>query len=210
MFCLHNIIRNNILVAVAGSFLLTACSESVSQDPPIIVQAEDLERHGVIFTSEAGLNVGAYVPLHVKIKSGSKETDLEEVLEAGSIILFFTRSVEWCGFCQGQLKNVNSIASDIEQRGYQILALGYDEPAIQQEFTKSQKLRFKMLSDESSNLIDAFELRYPQYTQGRAVGVPYATVMLIDQDGRIQAKTQSGVHSIRPTNEELLSLIDSI
>lgn len=193
-----------------GVMLLVSCSESTPEDLPVTVDAAELEQNNVVFTSDAGLSIGQKVPLHVKVLLNGKETDLAEVLETGPIILFFTRSVEWCGFCQAQLKGINKIQSDITERGYQIVALSYDQPEKQRKFIEAQKIGFKMLSDQSSELIDAFKLRDPQYTEGRAEGVPVATVVIIGKDGRIKSKTISGVHSIRPTNTEVLALIDSI
>ena len=67
-----------------------------------------------------------------------------------------------------------------------------------------------MLSDPSSAVIDAFGLRDPQYTEGRAVGVPYASVYLIDKTGTILAKTVSGDYKKRPSNDQILALVDSI
>jgi len=71
-------------------------------------------------------------------------------------------------------------------------------------------LQYAMLSDQPSAVIDSFELRDPQYTEGRAAGVPYASVFLIDKSGKIIAKTVSGDYKKRPTNEQILALVDSI
>ena len=71
-------------------------------------------------------------------------------------------------------------------------------------------LRYEMLSDQPSAVIDAFGLRDPQYTEGRAIGVPYASVFVVDKDGTIIAKAVSGDYKKRPTNEQILTLVDSI
>ena len=71
-------------------------------------------------------------------------------------------------------------------------------------------LQYDMLSDEQSAVIDAFGLRDPQYTEGRAVGVPYASVFVVDENGTIIARSVSGDYKKRPSNEQILALVDSI
>ncbi len=201
--------RTKILPLLIGLACVASCSANDTDNQASAVNAADLEQNNVVFTSDAGLDVGAKVPLNITVKRNEVETTLGEILKDGPIILFFTRSVEWCGFCQVQLKNVNQIKDDIAKRGYRIWALSSDKPAVQQKFIDDQKIGFALLSDASSTLIDGFGLRDPQFTEGRAEGVPIATVMLIDTDGRIESKTVSGVHDIRPTNTEILEFIDS-
>ncbi len=193
-----------------GAILLLSCSESQADKQTRNIAPDELEQSAAIFTYDSGLSIGTRVPLRVVVTSDTRETNLEEVLEDGPIVLFFTRSVEWCGFCQAQLKAVEHIIPELEKRGYQAIAVSYDTSVIQQQFLENQKLSIKMLSDEPSALIDAFELRDPQFSEGRAAGVPYATIMVIGKNGRIKNKTVSGNHAVRPRNDQILDLVNSI
>ncbi|NCN83893.1 MAG: peroxiredoxin family protein [Sphingomonadales bacterium] len=159
---------------------------------------------------DAGLAVGEQVPVEASLLTTEGETNLGQILQKGPVLVVFTRSVEWCPYCQTQLKSINAIVGDLKDRGYKLYGLSYDSPDQQDRFSKNQMLQYDMLSDQSSTVIDAFGLRDPHYTKGRAVGVPYASVFLIDRSGKIIAKSVSGDYKKRPTNEQILALVDSI
>ncbi len=203
-------------MASVAAIALSACSEPATvgnqettgqtedKAPTAVSPISDAE------TIDAGLAVGDQVPLATSLLSKAGKTNLAKILENGPALVVFTRSVEWCPYCQTQLKSINSIVGDLKDRGYNLYGLTYDSPDQQDRFSKNQMLQYDMLSDQPSALIDGFGLRDPQYTEGRAVGVPYASVFLIDQSGRITAKTVSGDYRKRPTNDQILALVDSI
>lgn len=200
-------------IAVAG---LSACSEPVPE-PVSEVTGETENKPEIIVAPittadsiDAGLGVGEQVPVATGLVSKDGETSLGTILGNGPALVVFTRSVEWCPYCQTQLKSINSIVDDLKDRGYNLYGLTYDSPDQQDRFSKNQMLRYDMLSDQKSGLIDEFGLRDPQYTEGRAAGVPYASVFVIDQNGKILAKSVSGDFKKRPTNEQILALVDSI
>ncbi len=203
------------LFALVPALTIAACSETENlpdngaetaeaSEPAMANEVEALE------TIDAGLSVGASAPLDAKFNTGEGETTLASILEDGPAVLVFTRSVEWCPFCQTQLKGINAVVGDLSERGFKLYGVSYDSVESQDRFSKNQMLEYQMLSDESSAVIDAFGLRDPQYTEGKAVGVPYASVVVIDKDGKITAKSVSGDYKKRPTNEQLLAIIDSI
>ncbi|MGB5724926.1 MAG: peroxiredoxin family protein [Parasphingorhabdus sp.] len=200
-------------VALAG---LSACSEpspdaasevtGQAQSRPEVVIAPITEAESI----DAGLAVGDQVPLTTSLLTDEGETSLGAILENGPALIVFTRSVEWCPYCQTQLKSINAIVDDLKDRGFNLYGLSYDSPGHQDRFSKNQMLQYDMLSDQPSAAIDGFGLRDPQYTEGRAVGVPYASVFVIAKNGRIIAKSVSGDYKKRPTNEQILALVDSI
>ncbi len=203
------------LCALAPALAIASCSESESpanqgtdasevQSP---IASEDVTE---IETIDAGLAVGEAAPLQAKFATGDGDQTLATILENGPAILVFTRSVEWCPFCQTQLKGINAIVGDLAERGYKLYGVSYDAVESQDRFSKNQMLDYAMLSDERSAAIDAFGLRDPQYTEGKAVGVPYASVVVIDKDGKITAKSVSGDFKKRPTNEQVLAIVDAI
>lgn len=158
---------------------------------------------------DAGLAVGDQAPLDAALLTKDGESTLGRILQNGPAVIVFTRSVEWCPYCQSQLKSINAIAGDLKERGFNLYGLSYDSPDQQDRFSKNQMLEYEMLSDQPSAVIDAFGLRDPQYTEGRAAGVPYASLFLIDKDGRILAKSVSGDYQQRPTNAQILALAQS-
>lgn len=203
------------LFALAPALIFAACSETASppaDDNAISEAAEPVATEEVaeIPTIDAGLAVGAMAPLTANFQTDEGDKTLATILEDGPAVLIFTRSVEWCPFCQTQLKGVNAVVSDLKERGYNLYGVSYDSVESQDRFSKNQMLEYTMLSDGDSAAIDAFDIRDPQYTEGKAVGVPYASVIVIGKDGKIIAKSISGDFKKRPTNDQLLAIVDAI
>jgi len=209
----HIMKRTVLLLSGLALAALPACSEPASDagtdqttSKPKTMVAPITEAESI----DSGLAVGDQVPLDASLLANGRETTLGEILEKGPALIVFTRSVEWCPYCQTQLKSINAIVGDLKERGYSLYGLSYDSPDKQDRFSKNQMLQYDMLSDQPSAVIDAFGLRDPQYTDGRAVGVPYASVFVIDKNGKIIAKSVSGDYKKRPTNDQILALVDSI
>ncbi len=208
--------RAALLLSSVAVVALSACSEPASETGSEGIEEVESKPETVVApiteaeSIDAGLAIGAQVPLTASLLTNGGETTLAQILENGPALFVFTRSVEWCPFCQTQLKSINAIVGDLKDRGYTLYGLSYDSPDMQDRFSKNQMLQYDMLSDQQSAVIDAFGLRDPQYTEGRAAGVAYASVFLIDKTGKITAKSVSGDYKKRPTNEQILALVDSI
>ncbi len=215
------------LSTAASATLLAACSGNSSSetaaesDPTEVAATSEREAEKTIpavtvkeldadSTIDVGLEVGAQAPLGLSFKTTDAEVTLDEIVKEKPVVIVFTRSLEWCPFCQTQFKGLNGIVGDLEERGYGLYGVSYDSPDKQDRFAANQVLEYQLLSDEPSAAIDAFGVRDPQYTEGRAVGVPYASVFVLNQQGTVTAKLVSGDYKKRPTNEQLLSFIDSI
>jgi len=208
--------RTALLLSLATSLLTAACSETGPTQAPDSVESAKAKAPPVVKSMletasiDAGLAVGAQAPLAVKFKTKDGETSLGKILDDGPAVLVFTRSVEWCPYCQTQFKAISAITAGLDKRGYNLFGISYDSPEHQDRFSMNQMLTYRMLSDEPSAVIDAFGLRDPQYTEGRAVGVPYASVIVVNKEGQVTARIVSSDFKMRPTNEQILALVDSI
>ncbi len=207
---------NKLSLAIVSTLALAACgtpeeeaaAEEATAASPL--KQVDVKPIDAADTIDAGLLVGAKAPDNAVFATSDGEQKLKNILQDGAAILVFTRSVEWCPFCQTQLKALNGIVPDLKERGYDIYGVSYDSPDAQDRFSMNQMLEYQMLSDENSSVIDAFKVRDPQYTEGRAMGVPYASIFVIAEDGTIKGKSISGDFKKRPTNAQLLLLLDGI
>ena len=204
-----------LALSLSPALIVSACDEpatesadkAMAEGPKKEVTVASMDPSASI---DVGLAIGSEIPADVLIKTNDKEQTLGSALGNKPAVLIFTRSVEWCPFCQTQLKSVNGIVGKLKDRGYRVFGVSYDKPDQQDRFVKNQSLDYQMLSDETSTAIDAFGLRDPQYTEGRAMGVPYASVIVVDKDGKIVGKSVSGDFKKRPTNEQILALVDGI
>lgn len=202
------------LFAIASTFVLASCSDNTNRsdtgETSETEQASTAPEANTVPAIDAGLAIGEMAPLQTKFATGDGNITLANVLKGGPAVLIFTRSVEWCPYCQTQLKGINAIVKNLEQRGYNLYGISYDSVESQNRFLTNQMLDYNMLSDEGSAAIDAFGLRDPQYTEGEAEGVPYASIIVLDKNGKITAKSVSGDYKKRPTNDQILAIVDSI
>jgi peroxiredoxin len=127
------------------------------------------------------------------------------------MVFFFFRSAVWCPFCQAQLMDLNSGVADIEKRGYSLVGISYDQPSAQANAIAQRGLKFTLLSDPRSEVIDRYNLRDPQYKEGsRAFGVPRPIIFILDHEGIIKAKLYEATFMKRPPVGLVIETIDKL
>ena len=159
-----------------------------------------------------GPKVGARAPdTAVLADQTGKMRRLADLAGTKGVVLMFFRSAAWCPFCQAQLIAVNNGAGEIESRGYKIVGLSYDEPAVTKAFADRRGITYELLSDPKSEVIDRWGLRDPQYPLGhRAYGVPRPAIFVIDRKGVIRASLAEQIYQKRPPVSEVLKAIDAL
>lgn len=78
--------------------------------------------------------------------------------------------------------------SAIRKLGYGVAALSYDSPAALAHFAQRANIRFPLLSDPQSAVIDAFGIRNQSATSGFAKGIPHPGLFILNAAGRVEAK----------------------
>jgi peroxiredoxin len=161
---------------------------------------------------QVGPDVGAYIPDDfAAFNAAGEPVGLSDITGERGVVLGFVRSASWCPFCQTQMKDLQTIAADLEQRGYALAVLSYDAPTVLDQFAKRQGITYTLLSDEQSYVIDAFDIRDPQYGEdSMAYGVPQPAIFIIDPSGVIQGKLAMEGYRDRPPLEDILSAVDTI
>ena len=129
----------------------------------------------------------------------------------GTVVVFF-RSAEWCPFCKAQLIAMNADAAQpLADRGYALVGLSYDQPAILAKFAAERKISWPLLSDQQSRVIDTWGLRDPAYAAGsRAYGVPRPAIYVIDRKGVITARLMEDDYRKRPPATAVITAIDAL
>ena len=177
-----------------------------------VVAAMGLTIMGAAAADDLGPPVGTIAPPlgTLSDQTGTPRTFADLTGPKGLVLMFF-RSAGWCPYCQAQLMDMNTGISDIEQRGYRIAALSYDQPAVTADFAQKRHIGFTFLSDPNSTIIDLYQLRDPQYAAGsKAYGVPRPIVLILDPQGRIQAKLYEETYKTRPPVAAVIAKIDEI
>ena len=97
-----------------------------------------------------------------------------------------------------------------------LFAVSVDTPAESREFAEKiaadgrGTITFPLLSDPGHRVIDMYGLRDPAYTKQQFDGIPYATVYVLDKEGRIAWARIHEDYKQRPSNEEIRAAFDPL
>ena len=143
------------------------------------------------------------------VDSKGRATTLAAIGGGKPMMIVMFRSAAWCPYCQAQLKGLGPVAAAARQKGVKFLAVSYDKPEALATFAAKTGLSFPLYSDSGSRMIDALKLRDPQYkADSFAYGVPYPTTMVVDASGRVKAKAVETDYKIRPSQADLIAMLD--
>jgi peroxiredoxin len=136
---------------------------------------------------------------------------LDSLMGNKGLVLFFFRSAAWCPYCQAQLMDLNSGIAEIEKRGYRLAGLSYDAPKVLADFIEKRAIKYTLLSDPKSEVIDRYGLRDPQYPPGNlAYGVPRPIIFVLDRKGTIKAKLYEDTYKKRPPVGLVIETLDRL
>lgn len=97
----------------------------------------------------------------------------------------------------------------IHAAGIDVVAISYDSVDILKRFAEKQMIKFPLLSDSTSETIDAFQIRNQSVKEGsRQDGIPHPGTFLVDSDGVVRAKLFYTVRK-RHSNDELIEAAQS-
>lgn len=197
------------LAAAASIAILSGCgSEEPTETKPDI--AAELKAKAAA-QELPGPDVGTKAPIDMALTNGAGERQkIANIAGENGTVLVFFRSADWCGYCKTQLKTLQGIAGEVEDKGYTLAAVSYDPPEVQQDFAKKQGLTYTMLSDGDSKMIDAFGIRDRKGRGSKYEGYPYASIYVLDPAGNIMARDVSLDFKVRPTNEQVMEMIGTV
>ena len=140
-----------------------------------------------------------------------KPRSLDSLMGEKGMVLFFFRSAAWCPYCQLQLMDLNGGLAGIEKRGYRLAGISYEPPSVDADFIKNRGLKYTLLSDPKSEIIDRYKLRDPQYKKGsRAFGVPRPIIFILDKEGVVKAKLYEDTFKKRPPVGLVIETLDKL
>jgi peroxiredoxin len=161
---------------------------------------------------EFGPAVGAAAPpIGTPPDQSGTPRSLASLMGERGLVLFFVRSADWCPYCQAQMIDLNAAVADIERRGYKMASISYDTPQILSTFVERRGIKYTLLSDPRSEVIDRYRLRDPQYQPGsRAYGVPRPIILVLDRSGTVKAKLYEETYQKRPPAALLVETLDKV
>lgn len=161
---------------------------------------------------ELGPPIGAKAPdIGTPPDQTGAQRSLASLMGEKGLVLFFFRSADWCPFCQAQMMDLNTAVGDIERRGYKMAGISFDSPKILSTFIERRSIKYTLLSDPKSEIIDRYKLRDPQYPQGSfAYGVPRPIIFVLDKTGTIKAKLYEETYTKRPPAALVVETLDKV
>lgn len=159
--------------------------------------------------AELGPAVGVAAPAIAGADQTGAAVSFASLKGEKGLVIAFVRSADWCPFCKKQLEDLNTIADDLEGRGFKLVALSYDSVDTLAKFAKSKKLAYTLVSDPKSQVIDAFGLRNMDMAgSARMNGIPHPAIFVIGADGKVLAKLREESYRKRPPTTVVLKAVD--
>ncbi len=153
-----------------------------------------------------GLAVGETAPDVSLIMTDGTRTSLQALAGDKGVAVAFVRSADWCPFCKKQLKELEAAAGPLAESGWTLVAVSYDDPAILEGFSKDNGLSYKLLSDQGSAAIRAFNLLNTDMQEGtRYYGIPNPAILFIDTENTVRAQLMEEGYQNRPAVDLVIS-----
>ncbi len=148
---------------------------------------------------------GSSIPvLEAPDQNGEVQT-LDSLAGEKGLMLFFSRSFDWCPYCKAQLNDITAIQADMESLGFNIASMTYDPVATLKLVEGDFGVGFTMLHDEAIRHVNAFGIRNPDpQPDSFAYGIPRPGIMLISPDGTILRKFAEEDYRERPDLQYVL------
>lgn len=148
--------------------------------------------------------------LIVATDSLGREATFANLKGERGLVLLFTRSADWCQYCITQLKDWNNYVDDVQNAGYGLAALSYDAVGTIAKFEQASHLRYMLLSDTQSKVINAFGIRNENFAEGsRFYGIPNPAIYVIGADGVITHVFSEEGFKERPKPSDVLSALSA-
>lgn len=150
-------------------------------------------------TVQIGPTVGEAAPEIASITSAGDAATLESLSGENGLALVFVRSADWCPFCKGQMKDLETAIAPLGEAGWNVATVSYDPVETLAEFKAENELSYALLSDADSAMIDAFALRNTDVRAGsRYDGIPHPAIVFVRADGSVGAVLREEGYKDRP------------
>ena len=159
-----------------------------------------------------GPELGSAIPDQLETRDqDGVEQSFDSLVGDKGLVLVFLRSLDWCRFCKGQAKELESRLDDFSGRGLRLVVLSYDSVETLKEFQLKYTPGLTLLSDPQSRVIRAFGILNEREKPGsRGYGIPNPGIIIIDAGGVGRAKFAEKGYRSRPKIDDVLTAIDQL
>ena len=147
---------------------------------------------------DPGPTIGSDFPGVNASWKGRQLQRIEEFAGPNGTVFVATRSADWCPYCMKQMIQLQEHKVAYDQAGISIVAMTYDDPALQQAFVDEWGIEYPLLHDVDTLSFKTLGILNGSYEPGdQAYGIPHPGTIIIDSEGKIVGKLFLEAYSVR-------------
>ena len=147
---------------------------------------------------DPGPAVGSHFPGLQASYQGRTITLIEEFAGTNGTAFIASRSYDWCPYCMRQMIQLQETRADFDAAGIGMVAITYDEPALQQAFIDKYGITIPVLSDANALSFKTLGILNENYAPGDfQYGIPHPGMIVIDPQGTVVGKLFLEAYSSR-------------
>ena len=147
---------------------------------------------------DPGPQIGSMFPGVKATYKGRDISLINEFAGPNGTAFIATRSAEWCPFCMKQMIQLQEYKADFDAAGIGMVAITYDDPALQQVFVDKFGIQYPLLHDVDTLTFKTLGILNEDYAPGEsAYGIPHPGMIVIDRNGIIVGKQFLEAYSVR-------------
>lgn len=106
-----------------------------------------------------GLSVGTKAPLFEAINEEREAIVLENLINQGTVVLFFYRGV-WCPYCNRHLNEIQEGLPKLYEKGVKVIAVTPEKPEYISEMAENTKAQFTIVYDKDYKIAKAYDVNF--------------------------------------------------
>jgi peroxiredoxin len=143
--------------------------------------------------------------------SGRAITLLNEFSGPNGTAFVASRSVDWCPYCMRQMIQLQEYEPEFDAAGIGLVAITYDDPALQQAFIDKFGITIPILSDVDALSFKTLGILNENYQPEDAqYGIPHPGMIVVDSSGKVVGKLFLEAYSSRVDSAAALAFAKSV
>jgi len=157
-----------------------------------------------------GPAIGSRFPGLRATYQGRAVTLLEEFAGDNGTIFIASRSLDWCPYCMRQMIQLQAHKAGFDAAGIGMVAMTYDDPALQQAFADKYGITIPLLADSDALSFKTLGILNGDYAPGDfQYGIPHPGMIVIDTRGVVVGKLFLEAYSSRVDSAAALAFARS-
>lgn len=160
---------------------------------------------------DPGPAVGSNFPGLQASYQGHAITLIDEFAGRNGTVFIASRSYDWCPYCMREIIQLQEHKAGFDAAGIGMVAITYDDPALQQAFIDKFAITIPVLSDVDALSFKTLGILNEDYAPGDSqYGIPHPGMIVIDPAGKVVGKLFLEAYSSRVDAAAALAFARSV